>query len=72
VLHREHATNGGAFDGAKKKTSQRQGQQVIEVGRMYCWKAKWWQPLGHFAQQFHAEPAEIHARSRHNPGDDNE
>ena len=31
VLHREHATKSGRFHHAQKKTTQRQGQQVVQV-----------------------------------------
>src|SRR4029453_7238067 len=36
---------------------------------MNRWKPERRQPLRHFTQQFHAEAAEIHARSKNYPGD---
>jgi hypothetical protein len=72
VLDREHATKGRRLYHTKKKTTQRQGQQVIEVGNMNRWESEWRQPLWDLTQQLHAEAGEIHSRSNDNAGDDNE
>src|SRR4029077_4592320 len=72
VLDREHATKSGRLHHPKKKTAERKRQQIIEVGHMDGWNSEWRQPLWHLAQQFHAQPAEIHARSRDNPSNDDE
>src|SRR5882757_5504554 len=72
VFDCEHAAQSGRLHHTKKKTTQRQGQQVIEVGNMNRWESEWRQPLWHLAQQFHAEAAEIHTRSTENARDDDE
>src|SRR4029077_9864163 len=72
VLDREHTAQSGRFRHAEKKTAQRERQQIVKVGHMDRWKSEWRQPLWHLAQQFHAEPPEIHARSSDNAGDDDE
>ena len=72
MLHSEHATKGGRFHRAEKKTTQRERQQVVKIGYVNCWKSEWRQPLWHLAQQFHTKSAEIHARSNEDAGNNYE
>src|SRR5262249_32552794 len=72
VFHREHAAKSGRFHHAEKKTTQREGQQIVEVGKVNGWKPEWRQPLWHLPKQFYAESTKIHARSDDDAGDDYE
>src|SRR5207249_68271 len=72
VLDRKHAAQSGRFHHAEKKTTQREGQQVIEVRHMDSRKPEWRHALWHLAKQFHTETAKIHTRSSDNAGDDDE